>query len=87
MAYYIRRKQVAYDNIAVGSATGKERTILGNAGSSETVLEYPADPTIANPTSPTSHPSTDIWEKYGNVGGTTDDATGSSAYIAEKPAI
>ena len=31
----LRNRLTAYDNIAVGSATGKERTIAGNAGSSE----------------------------------------------------
>lgn len=29
MAYQLRIRRVAYDNIAIGSATGKERTIAG----------------------------------------------------------
>lgn len=35
MSYVIRTARCAYSNIAIGSATGKERTILGNAGSTE----------------------------------------------------
>ena len=35
MSYSIRGKTVAYDNIAVGSATGKERTISGTTGIAE----------------------------------------------------
>ena len=35
MSYYIRGTRVAYDNIAGGSATGKERTIMGNAGTTQ----------------------------------------------------
>ena len=35
MSYVQRTARLAYDNIAVGAATGKERTILGNAGSTE----------------------------------------------------
>lgn len=35
MSYTLRTARVAYDNIAVASATGKERTISGSAGSTE----------------------------------------------------
>lgn len=35
MSYTLRSRTVARDNISVGNATGKERTILGNAGSTQ----------------------------------------------------
>jgi hypothetical protein len=35
MSYNIRGHRVAYSNIADGSATGKERTISGNGGTTE----------------------------------------------------
>ena len=34
MAYYQRTVRLAYDNIAVGAATGRERTIIGTSLSS-----------------------------------------------------
>lgn len=36
MAYRSRGKNINYDNIAVGSATGKERTISGGGGENTT---------------------------------------------------
>lgn len=38
MAFLLRGRRVAFDNIAVGSATGRERTILGQAPSTECML-------------------------------------------------
>lgn len=35
MSYTLRSRRVSFDNIANGSVSGKERTILGNAGSTE----------------------------------------------------
>ena len=37
MAYNLRSRRVAYDNIASGSATGRELTITGVSGTSESV--------------------------------------------------
>lgn len=39
MSYNIRRQRVAYSNIAVGGAAGKERVILGNGGTTEATFE------------------------------------------------
>lgn len=35
MSYVLRSARVAYDNVAIGSATGRERTILASAPSTE----------------------------------------------------
>lgn len=35
MSFVLRGRTAAYDNIAVGSATGRERTILGQTPSTE----------------------------------------------------
>ena len=35
MSYTLRTRRVAYDNIAVGSATGRENPAVGLAGSTE----------------------------------------------------
>lgn len=37
MAFQLRGRRVAYDNIAVGSATGRERIILGATPSTEAI--------------------------------------------------
>ena len=44
-AYRIRGKGCAYDNLAVGSATGRERIISGQAATSE---KYGAGSNLAN---------------------------------------
>lgn len=38
MAFNLRGRRVGYDNVASGSATGRERTILGSTPSTEPVL-------------------------------------------------
>lgn len=38
MSFNLRGRKVAYDNIAVGSATGRERTISGATPSTECML-------------------------------------------------
>ncbi len=35
MSYTLRTQRVAYDNIAIGSATGRENPVVGSAGSTE----------------------------------------------------
>lgn len=37
MAFNLRGRKVAYDNIAVAQATGRERTILGQTPSTEAI--------------------------------------------------
>ena len=46
MSYTIRGKTVGYDNIAVASATGKERTISGSTGQAEVYPGGLGDTTI-----------------------------------------
>lgn len=55
MAYRIRGKGQAYDNLAVGSATGRERLISGQAATSERHGGKALGPTVG-----TSYHSTDI---------------------------
>ena len=78
MSYYLRRKLAGRDNIAVGSATGRENVAVGSAGSTAPIR-------VDNIAVGDTQPSTDIAEKFGNVGGGTTPLTGSSAYIVETP--
>lgn len=48
MSYSVRGKTCGYDNIAVGEATGKERTITGDTGLAEIYPSGYGDSTIAN---------------------------------------
>lgn len=78
MSYYLRRKLVARDNIAVGSAAGRENVAVGSAGSTMPVR-------VDNIAVADTQPSTDVAERFGNIGGGTTPLTGSSAYIVETP--
>jgi hypothetical protein len=85
MAFYIRRQPVAYDNIAVGSATGRER-VINQSGVTAAMSTEPPRPD--NTESGSTIPSTDIPERFASWGGgLTTPATGSTAYIAEKKSI
>lgn len=50
MAFQQRIRRVAYDNIAVGSATGKERVIAGAAAPAHTTAYGGLDNVAANTT-------------------------------------
>jgi hypothetical protein len=73
MAYNIRRRRVAYDNISAGNPVGKERVIAGNGGTTEAVKERIK--------SLTTLPTTDIYERIVSA---STSATGTTAYIAER---
>ncbi len=82
MAYYLRRRQVARDNIAVGSVTGRERTI----NQSGVTAAMSTEPTLLdNILVGTTRATTDLDERFGNIGGGTTPLTGSTAYIVEQP--
>lgn len=75
-AYRIRGKGVAYDNVAVGSATGKERIVASSqAATSEVFGGLPlANTLIENAQTPTSD------QPYDNI------AVGDTAPVRDNPA-
>ena len=73
MSYYIRRRTVARDNISATNATGKERTINGNAGTTETVKECVRYATTIA--------TTDIYERIVSA---STSFTGTTAHIVER---
>lgn len=75
MTYVIRGKGCAYDNLAVGTATGRERLISGQAATSE---KYGAGTNLANGNvTATTWATTDLHENI---------AVGSVAPSVDHPA-
>jgi hypothetical protein len=70
MSYSLRNRTVAYDNIAVASATGRENTILGTSGA---YVKSPAHTTDFGGLDNVASGTTDIGIENGTVGG--DPAT------------
>lgn len=83
MSYTIRGRTVAYDNIAVGAATGKEQTVAGSTGLAEI---YPGG--VGDSTVDVAHVTnilqgantTDVSDEHITVGGAapTEDALATS---------
>ena len=75
MSYKIRGKGAAYDNIAVGSATGRERIISGQAATSEVFGGIPKARTLV---AVAQTPTTD--QPFDNI------AIGGVAPVRDNPA-
>jgi hypothetical protein len=72
MAFTLRGRRTAFDNIAVGSATGRERTISGGGG--ETVTQYGGKEENYRTVSDSSYTSEKTIEHF--IAGTTDQSNG-----------
>lgn len=67
MAYQLRGRKVAYDNISVANATGRERTILGATPSTEG-----GNGGTGGSTDPAGATSSTTAKDYTNINRTTD---------------